>query len=264
MKTQELYDFMQENVAPKALSDEYCAKYGAYDNSGILIDCGREIGKVLFSLDLSAASFDRAEGIGADAVVTHHPAIYSKIGNILCGDPLGKRLQRAVRAGLSVISMHLNFDCAREGIDEWLMRGIGGEAFRGEIQEPLSAPGCGYGRIYDVRPDSAGALAGRIGREFGTERVWCYDPGREVRRVASFCGAGASEGAVMQAVRGGADCIVSADFQHHVVTMALESGLSVIALTHYASEDYGFRKIYGTIKDRLPAESEYFTDGSLL
>ena len=44
-----------------------------------------------------------------------------------------------------------------------------------------------------------------------------------------------------------ADVIISADFKHHVIAMALEEGLSVIAMTHYASEYYGFRKFYKKI-----------------
>lgn len=38
MEFNELYKMIEE-VAPVALSDEYCKLYGAYDNSGIIIDC---------------------------------------------------------------------------------------------------------------------------------------------------------------------------------------------------------------------------------
>ena len=52
MKLSEIYQ-IADSLAPKALSDEYCAKYGAYDNSGILLDTGEEIRSAVFSLDLS-------------------------------------------------------------------------------------------------------------------------------------------------------------------------------------------------------------------
>ena len=52
MKLHDFYTLLNV-VAPKALSDEYCAKYGAYDNSGILVDTGADVTKALFSLDLS-------------------------------------------------------------------------------------------------------------------------------------------------------------------------------------------------------------------
>ena len=53
---------------------------------------------------------------------------------------------------------------------------------------------------------------------------------------------GADEEAVAFAVKNGADVIVSSDFKHHVLTLANEKGIAVIALTHYASENYGFKK----------------------
>ena len=74
MKLNEIYALL-DAPAPRALSEEYCAKYGAYDNSGVLIDTGADIGKILFSLDLSAAAVREAEKAGANLIVTHHPAI---------------------------------------------------------------------------------------------------------------------------------------------------------------------------------------------
>ena len=261
MKLSELYGVL-EKFAPKSLSEEYCRKYDAYDNSGILVDCGEEVKKVLFSLDFSEKVLDEAEETGVNVLVTHHPAIYSKISDICFSDPQGEKLQRAIKGGISVISMHLNFDCAENGIDEELMRGIGGT--EATICEPLQTPGTGYGRIYDVAPVTAEELCERIKKNFRTSRIWCYGKDETVTRAASFCGAGATEEAVRQAVKGKADCIISADFKHHVVAMALEYGLSVIQLTHYASENYGFNKIYLRLKEQLGTESDYFADPELL
>lgn len=261
MKLDELYRKIEE-FAPKALSDEYCKKYGAYDNSGILLDGAKEVKKVLFSLDFSSSALAEAKRTGANVLLTHHPAIYGKIGSILSTDAVGKNLLRAIEDKISVISMHLNFDCAKGGIDECLARGIGGEKL--EILEPLEADGAGYGRVYDLPESTAGELCEKIKKEFHTERVLCYGEKKSVKRAASFCGAGASEETVSQAVAAGADCIVSSDFKHHIVAMAAEYGLSVIILTHYASENYGFEKIYQKIKASLGVESVYFRDEELL
>ncbi|MBQ9081241.1 MAG: Nif3-like dinuclear metal center hexameric protein, partial [Clostridia bacterium] len=154
------------------LSDDYCKNYDGYDNSGVLIDCGEAVKKVLFSLDFSLSALDTAQKQGANVLITHHPAIYSKVGNILIDDVQGEKLQRAIRNKISVISMHLNVDCAKDGIDEELMRGVGGK--QGEIQEPLQKEGCGYGRIYDVPPTTAGVLCEGIKERFSTQRAWCY------------------------------------------------------------------------------------------
>ena len=59
MKLSEIYKIADE-IAPKSLSDEYCKGFGAYDNSGLLIEADEEIKGILFSLDLTNAAIDDA------------------------------------------------------------------------------------------------------------------------------------------------------------------------------------------------------------
>ena len=122
----------------------------------------------------------------------------------------------------------------------------------------------GYGRAYDVPPVTAEALAAETEKTFCAKHIAVYGKRREIRRAASFCGAGADEEAVEFAVRQGADVLVSSDFKHHVLTLALESGLSVIQLTHYASENYGFEKYYRKIRRQAGIPCIFHTDEELL
>jgi putative NIF3 family GTP cyclohydrolase 1 type 2 len=85
VKLSEIYKLADE-IAPKALSDEYCRVYGAYDNSGLLVEAGEEIQGILFSLDLTNAAIDEAIEKGCNLIITHHPAIYGKIGNVCQND----------------------------------------------------------------------------------------------------------------------------------------------------------------------------------
>ena len=87
---------------------------------------------------------------------------------------------------------------------------------------------------------------------------------RPIKKIASFCGAGADEETLRFAVEQKADTIVSSDFKHHILALAREKGLSVIALTHYASENYGFKKYYEKIRRQAEVACVYHTDGDLL
>ena len=265
MRTDELYSLLDE-LAPKALSDAYCAKYGAYDNSGILLDAGYATEKILFSLDLSFGALEEAAEKGCKIVVTHHPAIYAKIGNLCGGEPLhgtrdvlgtGQKLIRAVENGISVISMHLNLDCAPYGIDaraEKCMHEVEAGGVKGA-----------YGRVYGVESCAPADLADSLKKTLPAGQVCVYgDSKRKISRVASFCGAGADEEAVAFACGLGAEVIVSSDFKHHIVAAALEKGMSVIALTHYASENYGFEKFCREVKARSGAACIFHTDKALL
>ena len=103
MKLSEIYA-IANTLAPKYLSDEVCQKYGAYDNSGILIDCGKEIDKILFALDLSITAIEKAIELGAQLIVTHHPAIYAKINSIRVGISAHFCLTRSPTRSIRLIS----------------------------------------------------------------------------------------------------------------------------------------------------------------
>lgn len=289
MKSTEFFNII-EPIAPIAYSKEFCSRYGAYDNSGLLIDCGNEVRAAVFALDLSAA-VEKAAKIGAGAIVTHHPAIYSKLSSLSCGDETGGAVLAAARAGISVISMHLNLDAAEDGIDECLARAV-----RLAARDALGEPGCeaataagdtagaaeekmlnfacgsgGYGRVYDLaggKEVSAAALKLSLDRVISGKHTLLYASAyKKVKRAASFCGAGADEEAVAFAVKNGADALISSDFKHHILKEAVSRGMAVIAPTHYASESYGFEKFYLKVKKIVGTAGvvcEYFENSALL
>lgn len=270
MKLSEIYKIADE-IAPKALSDEYCRSCGAYDNSGLLVEAGEEIHGILFSLDLTNAAIDEAIEKGCNLIITHHPAIYGKIGSVCQSDDklLGGKLVKCIQNGISVICMHLNLDVADGGIDESLQEGIlsasgatQGACTATSLMHPLSQGG--YGRVYEVKETSLKTLAERMKKVFSTERILTYGNGEKlVRKAASFCGAGVDDHSVAFAKGNGADVVISADFKHHHVQFLVESGISVIVLTHYASEQYGFRKYYEKICQAVEIPCVYHTDNEL-
>ena len=270
MKLSEIYAIANE-IAPKRLSDEYCKTYGAYDNSGVLVDTGDDVNGVLFTLDLSDAAIKKAKEIGANLIVTHHPAIYGKIAHICDEEPLGGKLVECIKNGISVLSMHLNLDGVAGGIDDCLMQGVclaagGGCAKDVQVMHPLT--GGGYGKAYSVAEVALGDLAENMKKVFSTERILVYgDKSKKINRIASFCGSGVDESALAFAYgkqAGNADVVVSSDFKHHLIALALEQGLSVIILTHYASENYGFQQYYEKMCRQLHIPCVYHTDCELL
>lgn len=259
MKSTDLLQLL-EYVGPLSVSDEFCKKFGFYDNSGILVDSGEDIVGVLFSLDLSEKAVEEAKKLGFNAIVTHHPAIYGAISSVSVNDLKTSLVAECLKSGISVISMHLNFDAAPEGIDFHLMQGLGGDA--GKTLVKLS--GGAYGRVYDVNPRKLSDYVQFIKTNLSTDKVIYYGgDDKVIRRVASFCGAGCDDTAIDFAAEEGADAFVSSDMKHHQICALLSRGISIILLTHYAAEDYGFNKIYGKIIEELNVPAAYFCDASL-
>lgn len=261
MKLKHVYDLV-DSLAPFALSREYCEKHDGYDNSGILLDCGKDVTGVLFSLDLSPEAAARARAAGADCIVTHHPAIYSPLHALRTGGE-GAEMLACAQSGISVISAHLNLDCARGGIDDCLMRGLGGESAEATLH-PLTDGG--YGKVFRAEEQDFSSFVSRAQNALCTARTVAYGSGR-VKKVASFCGAGTDDETVKFALEQGADTFVSSDAKHHHIAALVGRGLNVLMLTHYAAEQYGFSRFYENMKKILSesgVRAELFADERFL
>lgn len=239
-------------IAPIELSDKLVKLEDGYDNSGIIVGNNGNINKILFCLDLTCESVKAAIKVNADMIVTHHPAIYRPVKAVAENSPL----YECIRNNIAVISMHLNLDCAQEGIDYYFAEGLGGKIT--EIIEPLG-DNVGYGRVSELHNVTAKDLARRYREVFSTDKFWLYgDENKKIERLASFCGSGLDETAVDEAVKRGADAVASADIPHHVLLKALECGLIVLSCTHYATENYGAGKFADKCREILKSKEIYF------
>lgn len=258
MTVEEAFNLLETQVAPVKVSDDFCAKYKMYDNSGIIINCGGNVSGALFSLDLSEAAAKRAVELGFNLIVTHHPAIYGGISRFdLLNCAQSRALAICLKNGISVISMHLNFDAAPQGIDYFLMHGIGGA----EAKVLAQVEGGGYGRVYSICPRTMPQLTQDLQKIFNTNRIIVHgDMQGEISKVASFCGAGLDDSAIAFAKAEKVDAVVSSDLSHHRISELVESGIAVIQLTHYCAENYGFNQIYQNVKTKLQIPSSYFCD----
>ena len=235
---------------------------GEYDNSGIIINMHDRVERTLFSLDLSVAAVNRAKRLKCDTVITHHPAIYHPVKSLdINGDTAAVAL--AIKYGLNVISMHLNLDVAERGIDDGLFRGLGGKEckFLNGLDDFAH-----YGREFKVS-GTLGELKKSIEKNFGTKKTLVYGSLKNnVGLAASFCGSGSEY--ALSYVRGGgrADTVITSDMPHHVLKELTERGKQVIILTHYASENYGFKRVFERVGRQVfgKAETFYFEDKRFL
>lgn len=245
-----------EKFAPLSLS-KLMIDNGSYDNSGALIKCSNQVGKILFSLDLSLESVNKAVELGCDTIVTHHPAIYNPIKSLDIDQDTAPVLY-AVKNGLNVFSMHLNLDIANEGIDSSLALALGGE--NAKIIDLIDGVH-GYGREFKSG-QNVNDFVNLIKKNLDTEKVISYGEG-VCDIVASFCGGGAGE--ALKAVASGltcADTVVTSDAPHHVVKELVERNIKLIIIPHYSAEEYGFNKFYARVKAQLgdKAQAYYFQD----
>ena len=258
-------DFLSklEEIAPLVYSDMQ-VKQGAYDNSGIIANNGSDVKSVLFSLDLSKSAIDKAIEIGADLIVTHHPAIYTPIAS-LTFDGENKNLIRAIGNNINVISMHLNLDVAPQGIDLQLAKALGGTDLSC-LQGLGVSDDVGYGKAFNVKEQTLKEYVAYIKDKLNTQKVIAYGDNKVIS-VASFCGGGASIAVQMlkDGILKNVDTIISSDLSHHHIYAILESGKNAIIIPHYVAENYGFNKFFELVKEKNNQfKMAYFEDKAFM
>ncbi|HKK01520.1 MAG TPA: Nif3-like dinuclear metal center hexameric protein, partial [Desulfuromonadales bacterium] len=92
-----------------------------WDNVGLQVgDPAAELRRVLICLDPTEAALKTAAELQAQAVVSHHPLIFSPIKSLAPTDATGRVVFQAVRSGVAVLAAHTNLDRGRDGLNDWL------------------------------------------------------------------------------------------------------------------------------------------------
>lgn len=106
-------------IAPVALAE-------AWDNPGLQIgDPAAEVNRVMVALDPTPGVIDSAIAASSQLLVTHHPLIFKPLNSISSATPLGAAIQKAIRGGVSILSLHTNYDIASGGLNDLLALKIG-------------------------------------------------------------------------------------------------------------------------------------------
>ena len=209
----EIYGYLKE-LAPLELAEDW-------DNPGLLVDCGRPVGRILTCLDITGPVVREAQEKGCDLVVSHHPVIFRPLkalqeGHVPC---------LLLKAGISAICMHTNLDAAPGGVNDTLAQRMGLR----EV-EPFAE---GMGRIGWIDEMSAHQLAQETARVLHARVQWA-DGGKPIRRLALITGSGGSM--PEDAIRAGADALLTGEASHHAALDALAAGVTLVAAGHYATE----------------------------
>lgn len=209
-----------------------------WDRPGLQVGDRRwAVDRVLVTLDVTAAVLEEAAAVPSTLVLAHHPLLLQPLRALTPDTAAGALALRAARAGIAVAAAHTNLDAADDGAgtSDPVVAALG-------LVDvvPLCAPAVAgarsMGRVGDLpEPMGLRALARRVADMLPAPSTrFSGDAERPVRRVAVLGGSGTS--AVPDAIRAGADVLVTGDVRHHVALDALELGLALIDAGHHATE----------------------------
>lgn len=219
MKVKEMLNFLY-SAAPEKLAQDF-------DNVGLLVGDGEaEITGVMVSLDCFDEVIDRAEDLGANLIVTHHPIIFSPLKTVTADGLVYKLIAK----GISVISMHTNLDQTEGGVNDALCDALGLYDI-----EPLAVSDSFAIRIGCLdQPEDPYLFARHIKESLGGT-VKFVAGNRDIKTVAVCSGSGADF--LPKALSAGADALVTADVKHHLFIEACNCGLSLYDAGHFNTED---------------------------
>jgi len=220
----------------------------SFDNVGLLIGDGeKEITKALVSLDCTLDTAEKAVKNGCQLIITHHPVIFSPLKNICAGSVQFE----LIRNGISVISMHTNLDMADGGVNDCLCNALDLQNIEAVIADD------GYVlKIGNVSLLSADSMAEQIKEKLGG-CVKYVDGGKLIEKVLVCSGSGGEF--ITEAIKNGADALITADVKHHLFSEARDSGISLFDAGHFNTEDVVIEPICKLLSDKFP-DIKFITD----
>ena len=207
-----------------------------WDNSGLLVNCGNCVEKILCCLDVTKAAVDKAVAEGCQLIVSHHPVIFSGIKS-LDSDSI---LMKIIQNNISVISAHTNFDKYQFGTSYRLAQFCGvkgnGEYVDFGLAIALEEPEFFNNFVEKIKQNVKISLQ--------------YTKGKEtVNRV--FVIAGSGKGMTEEILAAGCDCVITGESSYHDMLDLKELGISTICLGHDESEKISVDTLTKLINERF-------------
>lgn len=233
----------------KAMESEFPLKLAYdWDNVGLLIgNSKKRVKKVLIALDVNENSVEQAIKVGADAIISHHPAIFAPLKRIT--DETAPIILKLLQNDICVYSAHTNADNAADGVNARLAEMFG-------LSDTLAVDacaeyeGCGLGRVGRLAsPVTIGELCALVKEKLNTPFVRVICPREEKIECIAVLGGSCSE-FIPQAVRLGAQAVITGDMKYHNSLDLAGEGITVIDAGHFPTERHiveRFREVVDSI-----------------
>ena len=227
----------------------------SWDNSGLLVgSMDAEVSGVYLAVDATDDVIEAAVQKKASLIITHHPLIFKSVSRVTEDDMTGRRIMGLIEHGMSLISMHTNYD----------IYGMAAEA-AGRV-DPVVLDVCGsdeegpfgIGRTGALNnPCSAEELCNLVKKAFSVDSVRLFGDLKQEVSIVSVC-PGSGKSVIGEAIAQGADVLITGDIDHHNGIDAVMQGIAVIDAGHYGIEKIFMEEMYSFLGEAFQ-ELEVFT-----
>ncbi len=118
MKVTELISAF-ESFAPTYLANDW-------DNVGLLVGATDwSSDNILLTIDLTEAVMQEAISMKADTIVSYHPPIFDPLKSVTDKSFKERLILLAIQHNIAIYSPHTSLDVAKDGVNDWIVAGIG-------------------------------------------------------------------------------------------------------------------------------------------
>lgn len=207
-----------------------------WDNVGLLVgDAGKEVKRVYIALDATEETIEEAKAFGADMLLTHHPMIFKGLKKVNSEDFTGKRVMSLIQADMAYYAMHTNFDV--KGMAELAAERMGlldCRVLEATCEDEEGVQGIGkVGTFSDAI--TVRECAEQVKQAFHIEQVKVFGNLDAKITKAAIC-PGSGKSVIGNALRSGAQVLITGDIDHHEGIDAAARNMAVIDAGHYGVE----------------------------
>ncbi len=234
MKVNDIYLFLNE-LCP---FDTACD----FDNAGLLVgDKDASVTKVVVALDCTESVVNQAIELGAELIITHHPVIFSPLKSVLSGSIAYK----LIKNGISVISAHTNLDVADGGVNDCLANALELK----QVEKIICEDGFSFRKGVLDNEYTPTDFAKFVGQRLNFSPRFTI--GKKNIKTVAVCG-GSGGDMLYDAIKAGANALVTADVKHHVLLEAAQLSFTLIDCGHFNTEDVVIEPLKSVLCEKFP------------
>ncbi len=198
----------------------------------------------------------RLEADPVDLLITYHPLLFAPTNRLLAGRSAGARSYRLIRAGVSLLVTHTDFDAAPGGTAD----ALAGFFDLREVAEFGGDPDSGLPAIgrYGEFEGKLATIDAMLADQFGHVGIRISgDRDMDVAKVAVVPGSGSS---LVEAAAEVADVLVTGDVSHHRAVAAGDLGLAIVDPGHTNTERPGMKALVALVTEEAGSGVVDLTD----
>ena len=223
----------------------------SYDNSGLIIgDYEGKLTRVLVCLDVDEKAMDIAVKNKCELIVSHHPAIFKAIKSFTRETREGELLVKSIQNGISVFSMHTNYDSAKGGLTDILCDKLGVFGQKPIIKATPFDEYQGLGRYGDLSATIDGeAFINKLKTKLQLDLVRLIGDIPEAKNKVAVFNGSYDRDILKGLCQLGIDVLVTGDLKYHDAQELKEHGVFTIDAGHFGTEKLFVSEIASSIKN---------------